>query len=142
MTSHALYPALDPEYPGTLSHRIVTGWLREACGFQRLIITDDQEMGAIKKRWGVAQGAVAAFRAGCDILLICEDQAAVIDGMERLRDVLLTEKVLLQRFHESVSRVMAAKARFLGKRHKISLKEVGDYFGTRAGDRDRGSSGV
>jgi beta-N-acetylhexosaminidase len=142
MTSHALYPALDPEYPGTLSHRIVTGWLRETCGFQGLIVTDDLEMGAIKKRWGVAQGAVDAFRAGCDILLICKDQAAVIDGMERLRGALLMEEVLLQRFHESVSRVMAAKARFLGKQNDISLKEVGDYFGMRAGHKDQGSSGV
>jgi len=128
MTSHALYPALDPEYPGTLSHRIVTGLIRETLGFDGLVVTDDLEMGAIKKGWGVAAGAVAAFAAGCDILLICKDQGAVLEGMERMRDCLLREEVPLTRLHQSVRRVMAAKDRFLGRSGDISLNEIKDYF--------------
>lgn len=128
MTSHALYPALDPEYPGTLSHRIVTGLIRETLGFDGLVVTDDLEMGAIHKGWGVAAGAVAAFAAGCDILLICKDQGAVLEGMERLRDCLLREEAPLERLHQSGRRVMAAKDRFLGKSGDISLNEIGDYF--------------
>lgn len=131
MTSHALYPALDPEYPGTLSHRVVTGLIREKLGFDGLIITDDLEMGAIRRKWGVAAGAVNAFAAGCDILLICRDQGAVLEGMERLRACLLHEEVPLERFNEAVRRVMTAKDRFLGKRVDISLNEVGDYFKTQ-----------
>ncbi|MDQ1333351.1 MAG: Beta-N-acetylhexosaminidase [Thermodesulfobacteriota bacterium] len=129
MTSHALYPALDPEYPGTLSHKIVTGLLRENLGFEGLIITDDLEMGAVKRGWGVAEAAVAAFAAGCDILLICRDQGAVLEGMTRLRDRLIREEIPLNRLHQSVKRVMAAKDRFLGKRTEVSLTEVRDYFG-------------
>jgi len=129
MTSHARYPALDPEYPGTLSHNIVTGCMREACGFEGLVVTDDLEMGAIKREWGVAGGAVAAFTAGCDILLICKDQDAVLEGMERLRDGLFTEAIPLKRLHESVSRLMAAKDRFLRNGPEISLRKVKDYFG-------------
>jgi beta-N-acetylhexosaminidase len=129
MTSHALYPALDPESPATLSRRIVTGLIREKLGFDGLVITDDLEMGAIRRGWGVAQGAVAAFKAGCDILLICKDQGAVLDGMARLRDAILQEKTLLAHLHEAVRRVMAAKDRFLGKRTGVSLNAVRDYFG-------------
>jgi beta-N-acetylhexosaminidase len=128
MTSHALYPALDHEYPGTLSHRIVTGLIRKRLRFDGLVVTDDLEMGAIKRGWGVAQGAVAAFAAGCDILLICKDQGAVLEGMARLRDCLLREEASLGRLHQSVRRVMAAKHRFLGKGGDISLTEVAAYF--------------
>jgi len=128
MTSHALYPALDPQYPGTLSQRIVTGLIRETLGFDGLVVTDDLEMGAIQKGWGVAAAAVAAFAAGCDILLICKDQGAVLEAMERMRDSLLREEVPLARLHQSVRRVMAAKDRFLGKSVDISLNEIKDYF--------------
>ena len=128
MTSHAIYPALDPVNPGTLSNKIVTGLLREKLGFERLIITDDLEMGAIKKGWGVAKGAVAAFEAGSDLLLICEDQEGVLAGMEALRDSLLREEVPLERLHQSVKRVMGAKERFLGKGGEISLAKVKGYF--------------
>jgi len=129
MTSHALYPALDPEYPGTLSRRIVTGLIRKKLGFDGIVVTDDLEMGAIKRGWGVAAGAVAAFAAGCDILLICKDQGAVLEGMARLRDCLLREEVPLVRLHQSVRRVMTTKDRFLGKRTDVSLNEVREYFG-------------
>jgi beta-N-acetylhexosaminidase len=128
MTSHAIYPALDPEHPGTLSNKIVTGLLREKLGFEGLIITDDLEMGAIKKGWGVAKGAVAAFEAGSDLLLICEDQEEVLAGMETLRDRLLRGEVPLERLYQSVGRVAGAKARFLGKEVEISIAKVKEYF--------------
>jgi len=128
MTSHALYPALDRKYPGTLSRTIVTGLIRETLGFDGLVVTDDLEMGAIKRGWRAAAGAVAAFAAGCDILLICKDQGAVLEGMERLRDSLLRGEVPMERLHRAMKRVMAAKERFLGKQDDISLNEVADYF--------------
>ena len=128
MTSHAIYPALDPVYPGTLSNKIITGLLRKKLGFEGLIITDDLEMGAIKKGWGVAEGAVAAFEAGNDLLLICEDQGEVLAGMETLRDSLLRGDVPLERLHQSSRRVMEAKARFLKKRIEVPIAEVKEYF--------------
>ena len=131
MTSHAIYPALDPENPGTLSHKILTGLLREKLGFEGLIVTDDLEMGAIKRGWGVAEGAVAAFEAGSDLLLICEDQTQILKGMKILRDHILREEIPLKRLHLSVGRVLAAKARFLDKRAAVSLEGVKIYF--RAG---------
>ena len=128
MTSHAIYSALDPGYPGTLSNKIVTGLLREKLGFEGLIITDDLEMGAIKKGWGAAKGAVAAFEAGSDLLLICEDQEEVLAGIKALRDSLLRGDVPLERLHQSVKRVTGAKARFLGKGVDISFAKVKEYF--------------
>jgi len=131
MSSHALYPSLDPEKPATLSARILSGLLREDLGFQGLIITDDLEMGAISKGSGVVDGAVEAFQAGADILLICADQQQVIKSMERLRRMLVTGEIKLKRFRESLDRIAGAKERFLKKTRIISISEVKEYFGKR-----------
>jgi beta-N-acetylhexosaminidase len=131
MTSHAQYPGLDAPCPATLSHGIITELLRGRLGFDGIIITDDLEMGAIKKDPGVAEGAVKAFEAGCDILLICEDQGLVRDAMDRLRKRLLTHEKLLSRLHESVDRIMKAKRKFLKPWEPVSLKEAERYFRNR-----------
>ncbi|MBW2709152.1 MAG: beta-N-acetylhexosaminidase [Deltaproteobacteria bacterium] len=132
MTSHALYPSLDSHCPATLSYPIITELLRDRLGFQGLIITDDLEMGAIKKDPGVAEGAVKAFEAGNDILLICENQRLVRDAMDSMRNRLLTDESLLPRLHQSVDRVMVAKAQFLKRRESVSLEEVNRYFKDKA----------
>jgi len=129
MTSHALYPALDPQRPGTLSRRIVTGLIREKLGFDGLVISDDLEMGAINRGEGVAPAAVAAFAAGCDILLICKDQEAVLEGIKRVRDALLREEIPVVRLHQSLRRLTAAIHQFLAQPTGISLNEVRAHFG-------------
>ncbi|MDY6971118.1 MAG: beta-N-acetylhexosaminidase [Thermodesulfobacteriota bacterium] len=129
MTSHAIYPALDPDKPSTLSEKILTGLLRKALGFQGLLITDDLEMGAIRDKWGVAEGAVASFEAGADILLICEDQNMVLEGIRTLRKKLLQNNVTFQRLDQSLERIRKAKSGFLKNTKEVSLEKVGAYFG-------------
>ena len=63
-------------------------------------------------------------------MLICEDQGALLEGMEALRDSLLRKEIPIGRLHESVRRVMAAKARFIGNTIDISLEKVRSYFRT------------
>ena len=121
MTSHAVYPALDPDHPGTLSRIIQTELLRNRMGFEGLIITDDLEMGAIQKGAGTATAAVDAFEAGCDILLICENQNNVTKAMTLLRNRLLQDETLLPAFHGSVARIDAAKEKFLKNRTPVSF---------------------
>jgi beta-N-acetylhexosaminidase len=74
---------------------------------------------------------VKAFEAGNDILLICEDQRLVRESMDKLRNRLLTNEVLLSRLHESVDRIMAAKEKFLQGWEPVSLKKVERYFKDR-----------
>ena len=129
MTSHAIYPTLDPHLPATISEKVLTGLLRETLGFRGLIITDDLEMGAIEKKRGVANGAAAAFEAGADILLICKDQNLVLESLNILRRKLIRDEIPFQRLEQSVGRIMKAKSRFLKKIKKVSIEEVREYFG-------------
>ena len=128
MTSHAVYPALDPALPATLSRSILTDLLRERMGFAGLIVTDDLEMGAVKKTWGVAEAAGASFDAGADILLICEHQNLVVDAIGLMRKRVLGGDLGFHRLQQSVERVAEAKRRFLGRPPKVSLQKVTRHF--------------
>ena len=128
MTSHAVYPALDPELPATLSSSVLVELLRKKMGFEGLIISDDLEMGAIAKTWGVAEGAVAAFTAGSDVQLVCEEQRYFLEGVKLIRDRLLQGRIPFQRLQESYSRIQRAKERFLGQQGRVVLARVREHF--------------
>ncbi len=128
MTSHAIYPALDPERPATLSPVILTQLLREKMGFEGLIITDDLEMGAIAKHWGIAEGAATAFEAGADILLICQDQRKALEGIELLRRRLLQGEISSQRLDQSNERIMGVRSDLLERREWILAGNIKEYF--------------
>jgi beta-N-acetylhexosaminidase len=71
MTSHILYPAIDPNTPVTLSHRFLTGILREELGFRGVAISDDIGMGAMKGVFDKPESAVRLLESGCDMLMVC-----------------------------------------------------------------------
>jgi len=128
MTSHAVYTALDPERPATLSPAVLTDLLRKEMGYRGMVVTDDLEMGAISKHWGVAEGAVKAFEAGADILLICKDQEQVLESFRLLRGKLLREEIPMVRLEQSFERIVEAKSRFLLGPPEVSLERVKEHF--------------
>ena len=128
MTSHAIYPHLEPGVPATLSSKILTTLLRETLGFQGLVITDDLEMGAIDKKWGVPEGAAASFAAGADMLLICKDQDRVRESLDILRKKVICGEIPFHRLQESLDRIDKAKSRFLAHPEKVSIEEVKSFF--------------
>jgi beta-N-acetylhexosaminidase len=132
MTSHAVYTALDPKNPATLSPVILNGLLRERLGFNGLIMTDDLEMGAIAKVYGVPEGALASFQAGSDILLICRRQEHVLDSLALIRKKILREELQNERLSQSLKRIKKAKSRFIKPGKKIMFKKVERYFMSRA----------
>jgi len=128
MSSHAIYPAVDPDRSATLSHRVITGLLRERLGFEGLVITDDLEMGAIDRAWGTAEGAVMAFEAGADILLICKDQGKVVDAIEMIMNKIIRGDIPFERLEQSRGRIEKAKSMFLSGYQEVSLDKVRRYF--------------
>ena len=69
MTAHIVYPQIDPEHPATLSRKVLTGILRDAIGYQGVIITDALMMKAVHDRYGHARAAVLSLLAGADVVL-------------------------------------------------------------------------
>ncbi|NDY41682.1 beta-N-acetylhexosaminidase [Dissulfurirhabdus thermomarina] len=111
MTSHVVYPALDPDRPATFSERIARGLLREELGFEGLLLTDDLEMGGVLGYEDVGEAGLSALAAGHDLLLVCHraDRAwRVVEALERgLRDGRLPEGRLI----DAVRRIDAARGR-------------------------------
>jgi beta-N-acetylhexosaminidase len=70
MTSHIFNADLDPEYPATMSHRILTGMLRGQIGFRGVIITDDLAMRAMADNYPLEEILVRAINAGADMLCL------------------------------------------------------------------------
>ncbi len=85
MLAHVEFPNIDPEYPASLSPRIIRRFLRDQLGFDKhLVLTDDLDMGAITERYGRGEDVKLAITAGNDLAMIChrteaaEDAAAAI----------------------------------------------------------------
>ncbi len=74
MTAHIVYPALDPDYPATLSQKIISRIIRGVVGFKGVLVSDDLAMAALTG--SPAERAVAALQAGCDVALYCPGDMA------------------------------------------------------------------
>jgi len=117
MTSHTIYKNLDPQYPATLSQKILTGLLRDRLGYEGVIITDDLEMGAIEKEGDLGHAALQAFKAGADLLLICHSHEKAIDALEKTGRAVRASMELQARVRESTDRVSLLRERFAGQPH-------------------------
>jgi len=72
MVGHVSYPQVDDSgLPATLSRVMVHEQLRVNWQFGGCTITDDMDMGAIKSRYGGAEAAATALKAGNDLMLVC-----------------------------------------------------------------------
>ncbi len=83
MVGHYSVPSITgrPDLPTSVSSGAIDGLLRRALGFKGVVITDALDMGALPQGVGQVVDAVAALKAGVDLLLTTPDLAA----RERLR---------------------------------------------------------
>lgn len=69
MVAHVFNKNIDAKYPATLSAKTVNGLLRQDFGFDGVVITDDLQMDAINKKYGLKNTLKLGINAGNDILL-------------------------------------------------------------------------
>lgn len=84
MTSHILFPKIDSKYPVTLSEIFIKKVLKEANRFRGLVITDDLDMKALTKNYSPDQIPILAMKAGCDLLLYCNEPLSPPRALEAL----------------------------------------------------------
>jgi beta-N-acetylhexosaminidase len=93
MVAHVFNKKLDAKYPATLSAKTVNGKLRQEFGFNGVVITDDLQMGAINKKYGLRNTLKLAINAGNDILLFGNQLS--VKSMVKTRTLVNTVKGLV-----------------------------------------------
>lgn len=118
MTAHVTFPKIDDTtaiskkdgtevaVPGTLSHKILTGLVREEMGFKGVIVTDAMNMGAIADHFGPVDAAIRAVNAGADILLM---PVGIVDVANGLYDAVNSGEISEDRLEQSVERILTLK---------------------------------
>ncbi len=110
MTSHVVFKVLD-SLPVTYSYLIAHDLLREKLGFKGVLITDDLEMKGAGEE-SVASAAVKAFKAGHDLLLICQSQNEVKETISLLSESVSSREISSDRLEISSKRIFALKSKF------------------------------
>lgn len=117
MIAHAGFPSSDLQetdqngklLPSSLSFQFINKLLRENLGFKGLVVTDDLEMGAILKNYGIGEACRLAVRAGQDMLSICADPKHVYEGFEALLKAFNEGAITEERIDESLNRISSIK---------------------------------
>ncbi|MGI8787265.1 MAG: glycoside hydrolase family 3 N-terminal domain-containing protein [Pyrinomonadaceae bacterium] len=118
MIAHASFPRFDLQetdengklLPSSLSYNIVTKLLREELGFQGLTITDDLEMGAIVKNYGIGEACRMAISAGVDMPAICANADAIREGYNSILSAVKNAEISEERINESLRRIAHLKS--------------------------------
>lgn len=70
MTAHIFNRILDPDYPATLSKKIITDLLRNQLNYDGVVITDDLYMQGIIDNYSIEEALTLAINAGADMIIV------------------------------------------------------------------------
>ena len=84
MVAHVVFPEVDP-LPASLSPSWIGGVLRRDLGFQGTVFADDLSMAGAASFGDITARASQALAAGCDVLPVCNDRAAALELLDRMR---------------------------------------------------------
>jgi beta-N-acetylhexosaminidase len=107
MFSHILYKKIDPLHPASLSEKICKNILRKKLGFEKIAMTDDLDMNAVKSNFETCASLI--LKADMDIALICNtfDKTQKIHSVFK-REIINQNKDVLK----SAQRIFDVKNRF------------------------------
>ena len=129
MTAHIVNKKLDPEgYPGTLSDDILKNILRERLRFDGVVFSDDMQMHAITKHYGLEDAIRLAILAGVDIMTFSNnisgsDERTVDKVHSIIRDMVRKGVISESRIDESFDRILRLKKQLLTQDRVALLKQ-------------------
>ncbi len=111
MLSHVLYRQIDSQWPASLSPCFVRKILRDEMKFEGIVITDDLDMGAIKKHHDIKTVIRQIIASDIDIALICHKSA---DIEKAFAEILNHVKMLgRKKMEASVKRIIKYKKKYI-----------------------------
>jgi beta-N-acetylhexosaminidase len=130
MSAHIALPRIEEEgLPSTLSHKILTGILRDEMKFQGVVFTDAMNMRGVSARFPEGEAAVRAIKAGADVILY---PPSVEKAFNAIKSAVQRGEIAEQRIDESVLRLLRAKQRLgLDKNRFTDLNKLDRALGSR-----------
>jgi beta-N-acetylhexosaminidase len=116
LVAHGYYPALqstaeERALPSSASPAVIQGLLRERCGFEGVLITDDMCMGAITRHRNPVEAALASLRAGVDILLYKQSTEDEWTVYQAVLNAFRSGELPMSQLHQSLERITRLKTR-------------------------------
>jgi beta-N-acetylhexosaminidase len=114
MSTHVLCPNLDSQEPASLSKIICTDILRAELDFKGILITDDMQMGAIRKNQKLTEACQKAFLAGNDLILVCDKLEDQIQILEHFEKQVSDKRISEERLNFSLDKILTTKKKLKG----------------------------
>ena len=136
MTAHILAPRYDPEFPSTMSRKVLVDLLRGELGFTGLVVTDGIEMAAIADTFGIAEGTVLALAAGVDAVCVgggLRDECDYLMLRDALVDAVREGRLSAERLHDAATRVRELGAWAAAQRVTVEGTHAADGVAAGAG---------
>jgi len=114
MTAHIVNRRLDESgLPATLSHKVLTGLLRQQLKYDGIIVSDDMQMKAISDNYGLEQAIMLAINAGVDMFIfgnqLCDKPLKASDIIELIERKVNTGDIDAQKINEAYRRIRTFK---------------------------------
>lgn len=112
MTAHVFNANLDPQYPATLSHKIITDLLRGELKYDGVVISDDMGMGAITQNWAQEEALALGINAGVDMFIISSGKPTDFRILiKKIADMVSSGKIKESRINEAYGRITKLSAK-------------------------------
>ncbi len=115
MTAHVFNANLDPEFPATLSKKIITGILRDELRYAGVVISDDLQMKAIAAHYDLATALEHVVNAGVDMIALGNNLTFESDLPSRafhtLKQLVRDGKISAARIDQAYQRIAQLKER-------------------------------
>lgn len=115
MLAHIRYQKLDALWPASLSPRIAGDLLRNRMGFDGIVLTDDLDMGAIKKHYDIKSTINQILLADIDMALICRSRPDIENAFNEILNFQAASPALKAKGEKSAERILNLKRQYLTK---------------------------
>ncbi|GAA0892109.1 glycoside hydrolase family 3 protein [Fulvivirga kasyanovii] len=116
MTAHIVNKRLDKGgNPGTLSKAIMTDLLRDSLNYEGVIFSDDMQMHAITKHYGLEKAIKLSIQAGVDVLMFSNNiqgsENRTVDAVHKIiRNLVEKGEISEERIDQSYDRIVKLKS--------------------------------